>query len=504
MCLLLLINSLYVHAQSNPAAIEKVLKQTKNRGELEKVIAHYKKSANPLKLKAAYFLIANMDIHSSYDIYWADKNGKKLAFNELNYPTMEAAVAAFNKLKAVTPGINPKQIITRDIDQITSAYLIDNIERAFTGWKSPYAKNLSFENFCEYLLPYRISVEPLQNWRKRYEDEFRSFYAQEKTQSIENLLTNLSAKRAGLFANSWNEDNTGRKEPLPRLGPLNLLLRKKGLCEDIAGLGVFSLRAMGIPASIDVVSYWATSYASHYFNVTFKNGIEPLAFDISNVNNNFNKTIIREPSKVIRTTYSKQPNLLASIVNKEQIPPGFLRTLNYKDVTKDYWPTTNISCAVEPKYTNEKIIYACIFNYSRWRPAWWGFNKQNLVNFNEMPKGVVYLPMAYQNAKLIPCGNPVALGYNNRLELNADLSQPKLISVKQQDKFLVFRPGKKYRLYYWKAGWKIIGERTANANTTELLFQNVPKNALLILIPEYSVGKERPFIISNSGDRIWF
>ena|ERR1700748_2882881 len=81
-----------------PIEVETVLKKAgKNRVELEKAIAWCKKSGDPLKIKAIYFLIANMDIHYSADYYWADKDGHKVAFNEFNYPSYEASISAFNK-----------------------------------------------------------------------------------------------------------------------------------------------------------------------------------------------------------------------------------------------------------------------------------------------------------------------------------------------------------------------------------------------------------------------
>ena len=502
-----------LHASTNaisqvkyPLAVEKVLKLTpKNRHELEKVMAHYQKTGETLKLKAAYFLISNMDIHSSYDIIWVDVNNQKIPFNELDYPDMEKATVAFEKLKKQFKGVHPKQIIYRDIDKITANYLINNIDKAFMAWKSPYAKNLNFSDFCEYLLPYRISVEPLQNWRGRYQNEFKDFLNGEKGKPLESLLTDLAIKRPNLFYNSFGDEQVRRKEPLPRLGALNLLLRKNGLCEDMAGLAVFSLRAMGIASSIDYVPYWATSAYSHFFNVAFKPNKTVVPFEMGNANNPLQVIPLRrEPSKVIRTTYSKQTGTLASFTALEEIPSGFLRSQNYLDVTSTYWETADLPVRLQPGIPNCKIVYACVFNKGQFKATWWAKVSAGIANFEKMPKGVVYLPMVYQNKKTVVCGNPVALGYHNRLELNADLSKPRSIIVKQQDNYLLFKPGKKYRLYYWKNGWKLIATQTAMANEGQLIFTNVPNNALLILIPEYSQRKERPFIITNKGERVWF
>ena len=46
-----------------------------------------------------------------------------------------------------------------DAHFITAEYLIDNIDRAFDNWqKRPWNRSLSFEDFCEYLLPYQMCI----------------------------------------------------------------------------------------------------------------------------------------------------------------------------------------------------------------------------------------------------------------------------------------------------------------------------------------------------------
>lgn len=60
-----------------------------------------------------------------------------------------------------------------DAEVITADYLIDNIDHAFEVWgKRPWAKYYSFDDFCEYVLPYRIANEPLEAWRRVYYDRY--------------------------------------------------------------------------------------------------------------------------------------------------------------------------------------------------------------------------------------------------------------------------------------------------------------------------------------------
>ncbi|HEY0058717.1 MAG TPA: hypothetical protein VGB56_06250, partial [Flavisolibacter sp.] len=74
----------------------------------------------------------------------------------------------------------------------------------------------------------------------------------------------------------------------------------------------------------------------------------------------------------------------------------------------------------------------------------------------------------------------------------------------EQPKYLVYRPGKKYTLHYWNNGWVALGTKEFIEGSPSLDFDEVPRNALLLLVPEYSKGKDRPFIITDEGQRLWF
>ncbi|MDR1372931.1 MAG: hypothetical protein LBJ17_07455 [Dysgonamonadaceae bacterium] len=58
--------------------------------------------------------------------------------------------------------------IVRDLQVIKTDCLIDNIDRAFDLWQNgEFATHLTFDDFCEYLLPYKVcEVHTLDNWRK--------------------------------------------------------------------------------------------------------------------------------------------------------------------------------------------------------------------------------------------------------------------------------------------------------------------------------------------------
>lgn len=497
---LTLLYTLNFYAQ-HPDAVEQNLKLAgNNRQELEKAIAHCQKAKNPLKLKAIYFLIANMDIHYSSDYYWENKDKNKIAYNELDYPDFDQAAKAFENIKSQNPGLQPKGIILKDLENIKGDFLINNIENAFTAWEKSSHKNSSFEFFCEYILPYRISTEPLQNWRENYTSKFNWIPEKIKTIGFENTLPYIKEEANIWFTNTWSSG--GRKEPLPRLGSMQILLRKQGLCEDLADLGVFTLRALGIPATVNAIPYWATATGGHSNNTFFDENQKPISFDYGN--KEYNEKLIREPSKVLQITYSKQPNTLASIEDSINIPNGFLRDRNYMDVTQRYWQTATVKCTLSPNPNNPKTVYLATFNGLRWKTFWWGNITNNQTEFTQICKGTIVLPQYYNNKKMIPAGFPILVGENENKTLQPDLNQMQNVIISSKANYLLIKPNVTYKLFYWDKTWKLIDSKIADENTQEFIYEKVPKNALLLLLSSDSKGYERPFIIDEKGERNWF
>jgi hypothetical protein len=495
--------SLFVYGQKKYSAeIENVLvKSGKNRSQLQYALEYFDKSGDSLKIRAIQFLIGNMDIHYSMDYYWSDSSNKRINFNELDYADYKTALEHIEKLKQTTKWLHPVSVKYYDIDTIQASFLIENVESSLEMWKSSLNRGVSFDQFCEYILPYRADVEPLQNWRAKYRDKFLWLQRDVNVDSVEQVLKRLGDDIKKWFANTYNISR--RKEPLPRLGALQLLTRKMGPCEDISNMVVFALRSQGIAVSNEMVTYWATSSGRHYFNAVINPKAHFFRFDAAVTPVRFTG-LGREPAKVIRTTFSKQLNTLASKESLDNIPEGFLRTVNYIDVTHEYWKTADIHYKVPEVDRNLKTVFVCAYNTGDWHPTWWGNNNNGIVEFKNMCTGAVYLPTVYNKGKLEVAGYPIALDSNKKqIQLQPDTINRRTITLTEQERYLVFRPGKSYSLFYWDNTWKFMGAKKDDGKK-RLVFNNVPANALLLLIPEYSQGKERPFIVTEAGQRIWW
>lgn len=497
---LLLFYTLNSYAQYPDAVEQNLIKAGNNRPELEKAIVHCNKTGDSLKLKAIYFLIGNMDIHSTSDYYWVNNEGKKIAYNELEYPVFDQASKVFDSIKVKNPGLKPQTIIYKDLETIKGDFLIDNLEKAFTAWKNSAVKGSSFDTFCEYILPYRMSVEPLQDWRTTYATKFNWITNKIQTLGFEPSLAYVKDEANTWFSNTWRIG--GRQEPLPRLGSMQILLRKQGTCEDLADLGVFTMRSLGIPATINVIPYWATSTGAHLNNTFFDGDKKAIPFDYGSEDNN--EKLKREPAKVLRFTYSKQPEALASVIDENQIPRGFMREKNYIDVTHEYWQTTDVECSLFPNPTIPKIAYIATFNGLRWQPFWWGKIKNNQTNFTQVCKGTVILPQYYNENKMIPAAYPILVDQTENKVLKPDLQQLQNITISSVTGYLILKLNVSYKLFYWDNDWKLIDNKTVTETTQNLVYEKVPKNALLLLLSSDSKRLERPFVVNDNEVRTWY
>ena len=227
-----------------PADVEKALKLAgENRAELENVLAYYSRCAEDrLKLKSAYFLIAHMPYHytlhdpeiEAFKLYLAETDDKEKAWDNFKN-TYEPTTAAIR--------------IEQDVEHVTAEFLIRHIDFSFKVWQeSPWGQYLSFDDFCEEILPYRLDNEPLENWKEEYYAAFRPVI---DTMAQNN---NLQAVFFQLLEHiqeqgwSWESNFNGNG-----LGASMLLHKRFGNCKEQAEFITYMFRSVGIPAGIEMV-----------------------------------------------------------------------------------------------------------------------------------------------------------------------------------------------------------------------------------------------------------
>ena len=126
------------------------------------VVAFYKEQGDTLKLRAAEYLKASAGYH--YGVRRTIPPG----ISGDSFIKIEKGDSVF---KHYLDSLGYKVELGKpvwDLDVLTDSFLIDNIELAFDSWKKPWARDLSFDQFCRYVLPYRNGDEVLSNWRRYF------------------------------------------------------------------------------------------------------------------------------------------------------------------------------------------------------------------------------------------------------------------------------------------------------------------------------------------------
>lgn len=407
-----------------PQPVRQALMQSgENKAELEKVLKHYGHGRQQaLHLKAAEFLIAEMPGHYSYE---SKTMSNYIATMDSMYPDMS------NVIKRVVYQIPMRDNTFSgtkvfDIEFISSDFLITHIDNVVEMWQScPWLKDITFAEFCEYLLPYRFAQEPLLTEM----DSTAYWWKEMKSQMdyFKNLPLGMPDVRHFLHNMIDRTDDQYMqdiKTPLPSK------LKYTFDCLDKCYYNITTLRSAGVPAAIDFVPDWPTRNGRHYWWVF----IDPLC-----MNNTNSDTHYPRAAKVLRQMYSHHKIPGKNKASKEYIPEQFLNPFN-ADVTRQYVKVSNIRVSLG--FKKQKYVYLAVFNGLAWRPVAWAKIKAGKACFKDMGRGVVYLPVCFESEEIRAVTYPLLLHPSGELQ-----------TLKPGDSKINLSLTRKYPLTYSKTQW---------------------------------------------------
>ena len=381
-----------------------------NAQELIDVIHHYSKSPpDSLKLKAAYFLIGNME-------EWHYYQGEQLDHYQDYFKSVRAE-------EVYTGAMNRKYLgslygpfsydnlrLKYDIREVTKKQLIENIDMAFKVWKEqPWGKDYSFHQFCEYILPMKMG------------DEMPEYNRSELYNKYNSLLDSV-LKVGGDAVSACTVINDKLKEKgwylqigtgfLPHFPASKLIEYQAGSCRDQCDLGAYIMRSLGIPVSIDFIPQWPTRSLGHDFNVVMDKKGKPIMFGASDENPGFCRFAEVPKGKVYRRTIEKDKESLVLKRHEQEVIPTLFENPYFKDVTDEYVRSFNISVPLiktESSTDQYKHAYICVFDNKEWVPVHWGDIRDDKVIFSKMESNIIYLPAYFDLNGITPANYPFLL-----------------------------------------------------------------------------------------------
>lgn len=467
-----------------------------NRSELEKALGYYNPaSEDSLKYKAVRFLILNMpgcwgpddSFSQSYEQFYNEYRDLIVRYpNE--YPALgEKTDSLWRRKRAMLPSIEARGVF--DLRSVSCAYLIEETENAFRAWReNAYCRNCSFEEFCEYILPYRRKNGIAADSARRifYRRHHGLFYRDDSLarQGIPAFIRETDSLLY-LYRHITHTRSYGNGIPIPSAAVLEYL--GKGLCEHRSWFNSLLLSSLGVAVAVDFVPAWGNRNGSHAWNVAVIGG-QSYAFESFWDNDRWkykriynNKTYDREWGsfrlpKVFRHTYSDHPTAPAADkrVKSKDIPPLF-KNYKKKDVSTEYFDTANLTVRLPKIPEDTYYAYLCVFGYQQWHPVQYGEIRDGKATFEGMGKDIVYLPAFYRNGEVIPAGFPFHLRQDNRIDTLSPQESRRTITVSHVTGGIM--PETEYELFYWDGkGWKSCGKKSGRKH--HLSFTDVPSHAL--------------------------
>ena len=373
-----------------------------NRPELEKVLTHYRKDpADSLKWRAAVFLISNIENKVHYDGEWLRKYDS-LFSEKASGLDEEQTKRLRDSIKGILGGPGKEGIREiRDLQVLQSSFLINNIDEAFSSWQNaPWTSQVSFEVFCNYILPYKEYNEYPEAWRGKLYERYKYILSDPNVPTtMEDIVcTQVEEQKTWM---QYSDEALGDYPGALSLGQIFKI--RKGGCIEFSNLGAMAARAFGMPVAIDFVfgHNWDALILSSRQFVTFE-GAESRPGDHNNLREADSKF-----TKVYRRHAARVPGSFAARAGKagtREIPP-ILDNPRFIDVTASYTPSTDLVIRVKGK--DGSPVYLCPFIKHDFEARSGEFIENNQVLFRQTAMREVYIPMFYKKGRYEPAAPPV-------------------------------------------------------------------------------------------------
>ncbi len=394
-----------------------------NRAELEKVLEHYRKDpAGELKYKAACYLIENMQWHYGKQVQLSEdfwelfvredsvvtlmlqdneneehrilhsvyKRGKKEA-------TVNEAIA-----QSVTGGNYRPDLLVIDAD-----FLIQNIDAAFAVKESDLCKELSFSDFCEYILPYRVNSEPVYPVRKKLQEHFFKSGIIDSLQQNQSAAVDLFTSYAYHFYWEWSD-----KLSNPDLGFYNFFYWNHISCGEVTASFNTLLRSAGLPVSESFTPKWRDANGGHSWTILLKpDGDLDLFTPIYQRPGGPTALSPLRATKIFRNTFSAQSESPYFIKASGEKLPLLFNSPCIEDITSQFLPVMDVKVKLKTKPKENNLCWFAVFKTGDWMPVGWGKLNwaKNKVTFKDISIGLTGVACYYDGYSLIPCSKLITV-----------------------------------------------------------------------------------------------
>ncbi len=465
-----------------------------NKQQLILSLEPYFDNDDSIKLKAMYWLLANMKSNYTVHYHVQDTMGDLYVFNPELFPDYIHLKHHWDSLEQKVGNLIYKpDTFLLDCQSLSAKYLQNNMELSYKSWKSfLWSKNYSFDFFKKWILPYRCANEQVEPFRKHFLKKFGN-----AIDTLTNTNPFIVAKKLNELINKEIDykDTYNRELNIQAIDSLEH--KHYGNFFDIAAYKVKALRSFGIAAALDYSPFLAdTNYGCAWATAFDTKGGEYYLFPKTTVHHLFKKGRM---AKTYRMTFTTLKNSLYAIKKTSTTTPPFLGHWNYIDVTNSL-QSANVNINIKNKKT--KYSYLSVFNDGEWHPIDWALQDSNgIARFSKMGTGIIYLPLRMKKDKEFRLGYPFLLEEDRvKHYLIPDFHHTISVTITKVAPFVAIVPNKKYTLYIWNGNWQNISE--FYGSSSPLTF-SLPRNSLYLISDNNIDFIERIFIVGALGYQVF-
>lgn len=372
---------------SRETALERALTLAgDNRHELEQVLRHYE--GDSLKWEAARFLIENMPYHFYLEEFYSLPGGGRYRPQLSDFHTDEAYTRQLDSLARA--GCPVKTLKHRDVQTLDSAFLVRNIDLAFEAWEKPWARQVPFSVFCRYILPYRTSREYPSGLRKAMMERFIPLLDSAGVASPLEACVVLNERLGGVMRYI--------KNTLPFYPTIEETYAwGGGQCEGMCDLGLFIMRAAGIPVAMDQTVWtrmdWGHNWGAVWHEGRFL-GFAPGEHAPEDYLQILNEGAKLRPAKVYRSHFEPDPAYQKEATDEDGYV-SWLKSPLLEDVTTEYLERPiDIRVATDcmrefPRRSGP--VYLCAYNYYKWEPVATGCRTDSVCLFRQVGGNNIFI-----------------------------------------------------------------------------------------------------------------
>lgn len=411
-----------------------------NRSELERVLRYFEKTGDKEKIAASRFLIGNMPGHKSmrgaYEEYWGEA--------DCTLSASDGSLSILDSLEALKEKYDGRIYYDFDLNYISADYLIHDIETAFDQWRNgEWARHLTFDEFCEWLLPYTCSDnQPLINWRESLSGSARSYidHLNECDEYIGNpraAIMRVNNKLIPMIKKQkWIHSGHG----YPIYDPSVFVKLPGASCNEYMTNGMLVMRSKGIPVGMDYTPQFADRLYGHYWNVYPNLRGRKTMFTSFGVNPGYPHFCNVVFAKVIRQIYSANEGYLKLLRRHNGDIPKMYDSPFFKDVTDEYQETSEVCVELmKSAKLSSRDVFICVFGNDDWKPISWGRAKFGKAKFLNMGRRAMYLVKGYVGGSLEPVSYPFFLDDFGHVEYVGLGKDPMRTSFRLNRKYPMFQ-----------------------------------------------------------------